>query len=341
MIKQLKYFTLVFLVWLAAMVFAVGLLGIGGFEGISSANPLLFLASAGVFWSANTVWALNWGMLNRLLGVKARIRNVLQCAYAGFFVDNILPTIAPGGEATMALLLAKKEGANPSKTLTAVIVQSMTWFVGFIGFSLTVLLLLTLNGAVGTKIALVLLALLGIFGLILAFIVYMAFSPSACKGLMSWLLGNFFWLIKRFTHHTKAEVLRWASQRIDSFGKMIRIFGNKKKALALSTVIMVFHHSLAAFSFYLALLSAGIATSPGIAALVFMLTVLVSLISLVPGGLGIFEITGTGLMGLSAPLGASALGITLVRLVQYWSVVFVGGFFAVKLGLERIPGGGK
>lgn len=338
MIKQLKYFTLVFLAWLAIMIFAVNVLGIGGGVDFSRTNVVLFLVSAAVFWTGNTVWALNWGIINRLMGLKANLRNVLQCAYAGFFVDNILPTIAPGGEATMAYLLAKREHAHVSKTLTAVIVQSMTWFMGFIGFSLIVLLLLVLNGAIGTKMALVLLALLGIFASILGFVVYMALNPRACKRLIHWIMHRFFWLIRRFTHRAERELLRWSSQRIDSFGRMIKTFGSKKRVLAVSTLIMVFHHTLIAFSFYLALLSAGIGVSAGIAALVFILTVLVSLISFIPGGLGVFEIAGTSLLGLSAPLAAGALAITLVRLVQYWSVIFIGGFFAVKLGLEKIPG---
>mgnify|MGYP001560338196 FL=1 len=99
---------------------------------------------------------------------------------------------------------------------------------------------------------------------------------------------------------------------------------------------MSIHHFMFASSFYFVILAFGGNISFILAAGIFITVSLVSLLSLIPGQLGIYEVLSISFLTLTVGLVNGTLVTSVVRLIQYWSIIFIGGFFAIQLGLETI-----
>jgi uncharacterized protein (TIRG00374 family) len=147
---------------------------------------------------------------------------------------------------------------------------------------------------------------------------------------------GFFSRLLRLKVKDGKKTRRWVCSTIRSFHSSMEPFIHSKRTIALSCVLMTLHHFLGALAFWFMVLAFNVWLPMEMALLIIVMTVLVSLMSLLPGGLGPFEIVSISLLSLSAGLASGALIGSVFRLMQYWSIVFSGGLMALETSLEEI-----
>jgi len=335
----LKIWAIAFAVWIIVFLIVFNSFGLDAvFSELSKMKVTWLFAAIIAFIAAEFLAVINWHMLLDYLKIKVKLSIAWQVMFAGNFVDNMLPNIAPGGEIAMAYLLHKKENANLPKTLASIVMQMISWFVGLIVFSAIVLVSLLILGTVTIELAVILISFLMIFSLFLVIIIYLTLKPEACIRIVSGITTRIFSLIARVMHTQSHErkTKRLVAEIVTSFHSRINSYANNKIVISASCITMFVHHLLYALSFYFILLAFGVAMPIELAFAIFITINLISLVSMVPGQIGIYEVLAATLLSFSTTPVSAVLITTVARLIHYWSIVFIGGFFAVKLGLETI-----
>ena len=338
--RHLKLWISIFIVW--CLVFGILLATIGAEESIEKLLRLnVFYLFLSIFTFALSVAAsiLDWALLVSFLKIKTRLRNLSKIMLAGLFIDNVLPNISPTGEITMGYLLHKKENVPLSKSLASIVAYMISWFFGFILFAIIVLISLLLVQGIPLEGAVLISILIIPFVIILIALVYISINAKLCEKLVVSVVRKIFKYVLRFSRLRRKEkkTILWVRQTIKSFSKVFKTYFKRKSVIYFSCLWMAFHHFLVASSFYFMIAAFGGDVSFVAAAGVFVTLSIITLLSMVPGQLGIYEVLAISILSsLSMGLVDSTLVINLVRIVQYWSIVFIGGFFAIKLGLESL-----
>jgi len=338
--RRLKLWAAGFVVWLAVMVGLLLLMGADQTVAVlANIDAKWLLAAVGSFVAANVVYGLNWNMLIRFLGMRPPLREVFRAMMIGFFIDDVLPTITPGGEFMMGYVLHKKSRAPLPKCLASVVAVMISWFVGFIVLAAAVLATVIALGEITWGFAIPLAVLLAAFSVILIVVVYLTVDVAACErvvsGLAVRLLGFFSRIFRKKRIDEKKTRVRVCSL-IRSFHCSIEPFIHRKRVMALSFATMTLHHLLNSLAFWFMVLAFNVWLPVEMALLIIVMTVLVSLISLMPGGLGPFEIVSISLLSLTAGLVPGTIIGGVFRLMQYWSIVFGGGLLALETSLEEV-----
>jgi uncharacterized protein (TIRG00374 family) len=338
---KLMVWAFAFFIWMFVIVVALGFMGMD--ESVRELSQLDFkwVAAAFVtFLFSLVVYGLNWTMLIRFLKMPVRIGTVFKAMMIGLFVDNILPTIAPGGEFMMGYLIHRDSGEPLSKALASVVIQMVSWFVGFIAFAVVIISMLLYMGAISFELMVAVTFFLIIFSAILGVIVYLAIDLKACEKFILVFSGKIFAIATIFTKKRFDERgKQWIIKVIREFHHSIASFAVRKWVIVFSCANLAFHHFLAALSLFFVVLAFNVYLPFELVALLLVLTVLSSMLTFLPGGIGAFEIVGITLLSFETSVITATLILGVYRLIQYWFVVFAGGFLALGEGLETLEAG--
>lgn len=337
--RNLKIWSIMFIAWIVIFIVFLGSMGWDETAQVIMSLNLVYIFLAIFTFAASIITAaFSWGFLINFLKIKIPFIDTLKIMMSGFFVDNVLPNLAPGGEITMGYLLHKKAKTSLSKSFASVAVQVIAWFFSFIFFTFIILLGLLFFNVIPIETAIMITVLLIPFLFFLILIIYLAVNPDVSERLVVKMVRGFFKYVLRFSRFKKKEarIVEQVRGTVKSFSKVFKTYFKEKVVLIFAIAVMILYQFFVALSFYFVVLAFGgnisFLTSTGI----FMIVTLVSLLSMVPGQLGIFEILSVSLLSLNIGVVNSALIISVVRLIQYWSVVFIGGFFALGYGLETV-----
>jgi uncharacterized protein (TIRG00374 family) len=338
--RHLGIWLVAFVIWLLIMAAVLYVSGLDQSVFRLTHINLFFLSLAVLaFVFQNVIYGLNWNMLAHFMKIKIKLRSLFQIMLVGLCVDDLLPSVGPGGEFMMGYLLHKKSGAPLSKSMATVVIQMISWFVGFIVLAVCVLAFLLSAGEISMSLAWLLVILLIIFSAILATLAYLAMDLIACEKFVSKFAMGIVSLARHFLHiRIKGErsFAAWIEKTICEFHSAMKPFRDRKSVLILSFTALTLYHFFGMLSFWLFLLAFGIQMSVAVAFLVSTLTILISLLTFTPGGLGTFEVAGISFVSASAGVVSGTIAISAYRLMQYWAIVFTGGFFAIKMGIESL-----
>lgn len=337
--RNLKIWSIMFLAWI--IIFIAFFWGVGWDETVGvviTLNPIYIFLAIFTFVASIITVTFSWGFLMSFLKIKLSFIDTLRILMSGFFVDNVLPNLAPGGEITMGYLLHKKAKVSLSKSFASVMVQVIAWFFSFIFFTFIILLGLLFFNAISMETAILITVLLIPFLFFLILIIYLAVNPKVSERVIISLIKGFFKYVLRFSRFKKKEarIIKQVRKTVKSFSKVFKTYFKQKFVLIFAIAVMILYQFFIALSFYFVVLAFGGEISFLVATGIFMIVTLVSLLSMVPGQLGIFEILSVSLLSLNMGVVNGALIVSVVRLIQYWSIVFIGGFFALGYGLETI-----
>ena len=196
----------------------------------------------------------------------------------------------------------------------------------------------------GVELAVPLLLLLAFFVLILLGFVHLSFNLKTGQKFAVLVFSRFFRAAAGLLHfkiRNRKQLTGWIKKTVKAFHRALQPFLEQRGILGISILSLAFHHFLGAMSFYFMLLAFGIQVPVAIAAMIFVITTLVSLLSFLPGGLFVYELASISLLSLVGASGTTAafvLALGAFRLVEYWLVLFVGGFLALNFSFERLVG---
>jgi uncharacterized protein (TIRG00374 family) len=328
----------IFIVWLVIFWLSISHFGFNrAVEVLAQLDFFELVLAASFFFMAIMTSVMNWRFILRVMHVKVKGLLLSKIMLAGLFVDNILPNVTPSGEMTMSYLLSKNTKVPLSKSLASIVVYMLSWFFGLIALAILVLLNLLLTDRIPQETAIITSLMLIPFVIIFLLISYIAINAkSAKKIIFSIVKWAFKWRYMRKFRHSEKRLLRWIDHTINNFNRVFLKYFKDRKPVFVAGLIMLLHHFFVSVSFYYVVLAFGADISYGPIAGIFIFIALVSLLSFIPGQLVIYEVFTISLLSLTIGVIDSALVTNVIRLIQYWSIVFIGGFFALKLGLRTV-----
>ncbi|RLG21216.1 hypothetical protein DRN74_03030 [Candidatus Micrarchaeota archaeon] len=337
--EKMKLWAAVFALWLLALVLFMSLSGAReALLKIEHLNPFFLLAAVFFVFMSPYIYALNLKLLLHFLGGKISFLKMFKITLAGFFVDNVLPNIAPGGEFTIAYLMHEKAGVEYSKAFATVVAQIVSWFFGFSIFAITVILSVVIKGAYDFTLLVIIMVLFALFAFSLLIIIYLIVDLNMCRKLVvkgaRFAAKIAYYITKK--ENFKPELLgAWADKTVLNFHTSVIPLLHKKKIIV-NGLLMSFQHFFVSMAFFMVMLASGIFIPVYTAMFIYLAVTMTSLLSLLPGGIGVFEIVSISFMSMGAGLVDGTLFTTIFRLISYWLIVFVGAIVTLKMGLETL-----
>lgn len=305
MMKWSKYLGLgLGILVIAWFIYKIGLVSI--LDTLTKAN-IYFILIALIFSLANIYAKLvRWEVQCRFNHLKIPFIETVNLVMPAFFIASLTPM--KGGDIYRAHLMKHRYDFSMTKCITMIFSERFIEFVQLIlfaaiGFSffpmfkkyqVTVLSLTTIG----------LIVMLGFF----------LKSPKLVK--------HFDWLITR-TPYVKKYTAAQISKKLDESIKK----NLKKKPLILITIITFIALAFEVARTYSVALAFGYKLNPLIIASVFAISMLLGLLSFIPLGLGLTEVSmGTLLVILGIPVSTSASIVLIDRFISIWLVMLIGAF---------------
>ncbi len=283
------------------------------------------------------IYSFSLNILLHFLGGKLSPLKMLSITITGFFVDNLLPNVAPGGEFTIAYLM-NKNGVPYSTAFATVVAQMVAWFIGFVIFALSIILIVIITGSYNLSLLILIGLLLIMFIICLVVIIYLIIDLKMCRKMVSigarWST-KLIYIITKKEDFNPTEFAKWADRTVVKFHTSVMPF-LKEKTILFNGLLMSFQHFSVAFSFYMVTLAFGISMPVHSILLIYLAVTLLSLLSFLPGGLGVFEIATITLTSIGAGIVGGTIITGVFRLISYWLIMFIGGFLALHMGIEKL-----
>lgn len=268
------------------------------------------------------LYTWRWKILNKIAGIDASIKKLLPMVLVGLAVNNITPSGRGGGEPVRAYLLYKNEkGSTFDETFAAVVAdRALDTFPFVLLAALTISSMAVFFDFDIWLLAVMVLAVIAILALLFA-IIYMCINPGFGRKVEGWIIS----LVRRFYKKNSESVENSIHDAIAGFQHtMIVLMSNKKGltyTLTLSFIIWIFE----ILRVYIVFLAFGADVNLIIIGEVFIVSCLVGMIPLLPGGLGAVD----GLMILlysaaGVPASVSAAATVIERLISFWMATMLG-----------------
>ncbi|MFH0861540.1 MAG: flippase-like domain-containing protein [Candidatus Altiarchaeota archaeon] len=274
--------------------------------------------------------ALKWFVIIRRYGVS--FMNVLHTSFIGAMVNNLTPASILGGETIKAYAISKTDKIKMETAFATVFVD--IFITLFPIFVLTLLaIILALSYSFDYRITLTLIAV-GLFTLVL---VYASVSVLMNRKPSMYLFKGIVKALKRvpFLRNQITGVESRVDEIFLSFHRSIRDTMTDKWTLYLSIFVSSWVWILSIVRIYLLLHALGIPMSFGQVTIIYTIMIAVSILPILPGALGIWEIIGTGLLTfLGVPMAAAAAVVVFDRILSYWLPIFLGFLSSLVVGIN-------
>jgi len=249
-----------------------------------------------------------WHYYLKVIGVRLSIPDSMAVFFSG-----LVMVITPGkmGELLKAYLVKRIDGTQISRTAPVVVAERLTDFWA--------LVILTLAGIFQYAVKSAWAVIIVVIGLLVLFWVLVSW-----RGFMLWMVGQF--------EASRFELLRKMGVKLkvayDSAYQLMR-FGPTLWA----TVLSLFAWSFECVGLYLVLRALGLDVSASGAIFIYAFSTIAGAISMLPGGLGLTEVSMAALLqNLLKLVRAESVAATLmIRAVTLWFAVFLG---AIVLALN-------
>lgn len=268
------------------------------------------------------LYTFRWQILNRIAGMDVSVKQLLPMVLVGLAVNNITPSGRGGGEPVRAYLLYKHEdGHTFDETFAAVVAdRALDTFPFVLLAAITIASMALFFDFDLWLIVVMVLAVIAILAILFA-IIYMCINQDFGRKVEGWIIA----LVRRFYKKNSESFENSIHDAIAGFQHTMIVLMSDRKGLvytiAISFAIWIFE----ILRVYLVFLAFGADVNLIIIGEVFIVSCLVGMIPLLPGGLGAVD----GLMillysaaGVSASVSAAATVIE--RLISFWMATILG-----------------
>lgn len=273
------------------------------------------------------VWAFKWHLLISSIKVRVAFSRLLVILLGGLFISTATPGANVGGEPIRAYYLAREGGIKKSAALATVTADKSGNYIAFLTYSLFGMLMLM------SYFQLERLLLLLILSLLLGILVYLYYRKKAfpySRGLkliykpFSWLLDRRFGDFESFEDYVLSTIA--------VFKQTTRLLARQRLNLV-AILLLSFVMWLTSFvKTYLVFIALGINIDFLLVMAVKAVSVLLGMLSFIPGGLGVTE---GAMLAIFASYGieakAALAGVLLSRAIYYAFALGIGYLCAVWL----------
>jgi len=312
-------FALVGIGILIAMVLYIGPSKIA--SAVEMANPLYLALAVAIQLIIYGLWTLRWSIVVNSVNIVIKKIYLLPMLLVGLAINNITPSARGGGEPIRGYILSKYSKTSFEKSFATVVADR-----GLDTFPFMVLAIITIIAAalylnLSPLIVYVLIAAVIVLLVLFFVALYMSLNKKFGKKVTLWLVG----IIKRISRKKHSKLEENALKAIHGFQNSMRTMVKDRNVLMyglpLSFVIWIFE----ILRVYVVFSAFNVEISLLVIAEVFIISSLLGLVPLLPGGLG--AVDGVMIILFSAagvPPSISAAATIVERLISFWMTTIIG-----------------
>ncbi|NJE76643.1 lysylphosphatidylglycerol synthase transmembrane domain-containing protein [Thermococcus sp. ES12] len=323
--------------FIGALIVIGALINWAGAQGIAEilrdSDIEYFILAILVYILTLVAWALRWKVLLRGLGIRAPFRAVFSAIFVGMFFNNISPGAKGLGEFIRVYYLAKRVKSPYGPMTASVMMDRILDLVPIAVMMVIATIHVYRLGEIGLTILIIVLdAVLMAFS---ALVIWLLMSETKAPGAV--------WWIYRLYHRISAGR---AEKRKDSFQNIADVtiprlqsdFKNLSKD-KIATIVALFHSfvywGLTILRYYFVFLAIKYPIVPMDITVVLVVSMVVGMFAIVPGGAGIIEAVNSAVfVALGINPEHAVTGVLLERLISYWGPTVIGSLVTAESETE-------
>lgn len=288
---------------------------------VELADPWYLVLAVLIQFAIYGLWTQRWAINVNSVDISIKKFHLLPMLLVGLAINNITPSARGGGEPIRGYILSKYSKTTFEKSFATVIadrgLDTFPFMVLAVLTIISVALFMSLSNLVVFGLIAAVVALLILFFIAL----YMSLNKEFGKKATLWLVG----VIKRLSRKEHSTLEENALTAIHGFQNSMRTMVKDRNVLMYGLPISFVIWIMEISRVYVVFLAFGVPVSPITIAEVFIISTLLGMIPLLPGGLG--AVDGVMIILFSAagvPPSISAAATIVERLISFWMTTIIG-----------------
>jgi uncharacterized protein (TIRG00374 family) len=277
------------------------------------------------------LFALRWKVINKIADIFVKSTELLPMVLVGMAINNITPSGRGGGEPVKAYILSAKTDEPFESTFATTIADRALDTIPFLILAIVTIILMILNFHLSSFYISLLVFAVILITLAFILLIYISINQTFAEKIVAFALKIVRIFYKKDPEKLEAKIMGAISGFQDTMRLMLRDKDVLFKALPLSFLIW-FSEIIRVYFVFLAF---GSSVNVVIITEVFIISCLIGMIPLLPGGLGAVEVMMVGLFTAGGvPKEISAVGMLIERLISFWMTTIIGLIILPHYGIS-------
>ena len=316
---------------LAIMVLFIGPEKIEG--AIKQANPWYLALALVIQLVIYGLWTERWAITISSLDISIKRRQLLPMLLVGLAINNLTPSGRGGGEPVRAYILAKYSQSPTENAFATVIADRGLDTFPFIALAVITIIMAVLYIKLPQWMIITLIICLILLIVIFLLALYMSLNREFGDRTIRWALR----ILNRISSKIHDRIAEKAINAVEGFQDSMKIMITDRKVLLYGIPLSFFIWGLEIFRVYVIFLALNINAPLEIIGVVFVISTLIGMIPLLPGGLGAVD----GMMILlysyaGIPPSVSAAATIVERLISFWMTTILGVAVLPYFGADAV-----
>ena len=317
--KKVLILLLVGILVLAGMVIFIGPDQI--IEALNNANKDYVILAIIMEFIIIGLWNTRWSLICKSLNIPHKQFTLFAMTIVGLAINDLTPSGRSGGEPVRAYLLSKNSNEHFKTTFASVMGDKLLDTFPFMVLAIFSIAYIMIYLHLGTTLFMLLLISLVLFVLALLFIIYVCLNEEFGIKSVHWVFRQ----LRRFVNRDFDKYEDTALTSLLGFQSSLRILMQDRKLMIITTIISFVVWFLELVRVYVVFLAFGVHVSLGMVASVFLVSSLIGIIPILPGGLGSIDGVMILLYSMAGiPAGISTAATLVERMISLWMVIIIG-----------------
>ena len=267
------------------------------------------------------VSALSYQGIIHMMHIRIPFLFLFKSSLAMLSLNQVIPSLGFSGGAFF-VSKAKRFGISVGKSTLAIILESIIFYSSFI----VLLFLSILYLLIGHRVNSLQIFISVVFGVLVLFgVIYFFYILKHKEKLSNFAYKLYGWFTKIFK---KKQDKKGFDFLVSEFFLGKSLMGHNKKRIITPFIYLMLKTVFDVLTIYFIFLSFGYPLDLGVATLGFCLATLLSYISFIPGGIGVFEISMIGIYsGFGVPFYLGFVSTLIYRGLSFWLPMPIGLLF--------------
>ncbi len=298
---------------------------------LKNADPFYIVLALISQFATLVLLTMRWGIVIRSLDILIPKRQLFPMLMVGMMINNITPSGRGGGEPVRAYMLGRSSECSIEFSLATVIVDRAldTFPMLFLAIVTIISMVLFFELNMGVIIALV--STVIIISIVFLVFMYMCINETAGEKIVSWILK----IIRKFYTNYEGVLEEKAHVALTNFQYSFKLMIKDKKVAIYGILISCLSWALEIIRVYFVFCAFGVHASIIVIAEVFIISCLLGMIPLLPGGLGAVDGSMVLLYSAAGITSSISAAVTVVeRLISFWMVTALGAICLPLFGKQ-------
>ncbi len=324
--------------FIGALIIIGALINWAGAQGIAeilrNSDVEYFLLAIGIYVVTILASALRWKVLLKGLEINVPLWTVFKAIFVGMFFNNISPGAKGLGEFIRVYYLAK-ETKEPYGPMTASVMMDRILDLVPI-FVMMIIATIHVHNLGQTVLTVVIVILDAIMIGFSALVIGLLMSKRRAHSAIWWIYRQYRRISPKGAEKRKGSFTNIDEVTIPRFQSDVRVLVKNK----LYTLIAIFwsfvYWGLTIVRYYLVFLAVRYPIQPIDITVVLVVSMVVGMFAIIPGGAGIIEAVNTAVfIALGIDPDYAVTGTILERLISYWGPTVIGSFVTAEFNPEE------